>query len=278
MSLMLGSHMSISKGISRSYEDTLNELNANALQIFTKNPRGRQSKSLDPADIARCQEFQQEHHFFCAAHCSYLLNFAQSFESDPWPNESLIDDINRIDAVGGQAVVLHIGRKTGLGDEEAYTNIVQNIEYVIQKTSDKSTWICLENTAGQGTEVGYRFEELGLLVKRIDHPRVRVCLDTCHAFNAGYELRTPDGFAETLSAFDAHIGLDKLALFHLNDSKKELGSRRDRHEDIGFGQIGMDGIMNVVRYAEKNSLPMVLETPMEQMSYHDQIDKIKAAL
>lgn len=276
MSLILGAHMSISKGFFRAYEETKNDLAANALQIFTKNPRGRDSKPLNPADVESCQAFQRQNHFFAAAHCSYLLNFARSFAADPWPNQSLIDDINRIDAVGGQAVVLHIGKKMDMEATVAYENIMNNIHYVLEKTADKKTMILLENTAGQGSEIGYLFEELGTLIKMIDHPRVHVCIDTCHAFNAGYELRDDSGFDQTLAEFDRHIGLEHIKMFHLNDAKKEKGSRRDRHEDVGHGQIGLPGIMRVVQFAEKNSLPMILETPMEQATYKQQIELIKS--
>lgn len=277
MSLILGAHMSIGKGFLHAYEEA-KEIGGNALQIFTKNPRGRASKPLDMNDAKNCQTFQKEHHFFAVAHCSYLLNFAKSFISDPWPNESLIDDIEKIDVIGGCCVVLHIGKKLELSDEEATKNIVANIQYVLDKTGNKKTYILLENTAGQGTEIGFRFEELGKLIKAINHHRVKVCFDTCHVFSAGYDLRGKEEVKRTMKEFDEKIGLQHLIMFHLNDSKKGLGSQVDRHEDIGHGTIGLEGILEICRFADTNNIPCILETPAEHSSYAEQIALLKKSL
>ncbi len=272
--LQIGAHMSIGKGFLTAFTDSKDVVGGTALQIFTKNPRGRESKPLNPEDVAACQEFQKENNFFAAAHCSYLLNFAKSFTTDPWPNESLIDDLRRIDAVGGHAVVLHIGKQLELSEDEAKENIVKNIHIVLEKTKDLKTMILLENTAGQGTEIGYRFEQLGGLIKAINHPRVHVCMDTCHAFASGYDLTSEEGAKETFGLFDEHIGLEHLKMFHLNDAKKEQGSRVDRHEDIAMGKIGLEGILAIARFAEKNNIPCILETPAEHATYTAQIEQI----
>jgi deoxyribonuclease-4 len=276
--LIIGAHLSIAKGFYAAYQEAKEILKGNALQIFTKNPRGGASKPLEKDDVQKCQVFQQENHFFMVAHCSYLLNFAKSHTSDPWPNNSLIEDINRVDMLRGQAVVLHIGKKLEMTEDEAMQNIVENIHYVLDKTSDKKIMILLENTAGQGTEIGYRFEELGKLMKAIHHHRVKVCFDTCHAFSAGYDLRGKKEVENTLQEFDRHIGLENVLVFHLNDTKKTLGSRVDRHEDIEFGNIGLDGILEIVRFAQKHHIPCILETPAEHSSYAKQIQLIKDAL
>lgn len=276
--LRIGAHMSMAKGFTKAYVDAKEVVQGNTLQIFTKSPRGGKTKPLDPKDVQMCQEFQQKNNFFCAAHCSYLLNFTQSFSKDPWPNLSLIEDIERIHAVGGQAVVLHVGRRVGLPLEDVFKNFVYNIHMVLEKTKHLPTLIFMENTAGQGSEVGFQFEELGALLKAIHHPRVHVCLDTCHAFAAGYDLRDKKGVEKTMQEFDRHIGLEHLKMMHLNDSKKGLGEHRDRHEDIGHGQIGLNGILEIVRFAEKNNIPCVLETPMEKESYAEQVKKIRENL
>lgn len=275
MSFVIGAHMSIGKGFFHAYTEAQKDLGANAMQIFTKNPRGASSKPLQQEDIQQCQVFQQTHHFFSVAHCSYLLNFAKSFTHDPWPNESLIDDIRRIHILGGCCVVLHIGKKLELSDEEVVNNIVYNIHYVLDKTKDTPTYILLENTAGQGTEIGYRFDELGMLIRAINNDRVKVCFDTCHAFAAGYDIRNKQAVDNTMREFDQQVGLQNLIMFHLNDAKKELGSRVDRHEDIGFGTIGWEGIFAITEFAHKYHLPCILETPAEKQSYKEQIQIIR---
>ncbi len=278
MSLTIGAHMSMAKGFFSAYQKMKEDVLGNALQVFTKNPRGRQSKELNAEDVKQCQVFQKEHHFFAVAHCSYLLNFAKDFKQDLWPNKSLIDDIIRTEAIGGSAVVLHIGKRLDLDEKEVVKNIVYNIHFVLEKTKEKDVYIVLENTAGQGTEIGFRFEELGMLLEAIADERVKICFDTCHAFAAGYDLRNKKTVEGTFSLFDKQIGLEKLYMFHLNDTKKELGSRVDRHEDIGYGQIGKEGILEVVRFAMKKNIPCILETPAMEESYKIQVENIRKML
>lgn len=276
--MQIGAHVSITKGFYAAYEYSKNELKGSALQLFTKSPRGGKVRALDPVDQQKSLEFQKENNFFCVAHCSYLLNFARPATPDSWANASLIDDVEKISAVGGHAVVLHIGKRLEIPENEVFKNIVENIHTVLEKTQHLNTKILLEITAGQGTEIGFRFEELGKLHQAINHPRVGICFDTCHAFAAGYDLRDEKAVQETFKAFDDIIGLEHLNLFHLNDTKKGLGSRVDRHADIGHGMIGKDGILAVARFAKSRNIPIILETPCEHEGYKEQIADIKASL
>lgn len=259
--LILGAHMSIAQGFLTAVKKTVEDYGGSALQIFVKSPRGRSEKPLGKKEAELTKKYVAENNIQCfVAHCSYLLNFAKDYSQDSWPKQSLISDLQKIHALGGNGVVLHIGKQLESSKEKAYQNIKTNIMAVLEETEKENNWIILENTAGQGSEIGYLFEQLAQLYSVLEkHPRIRFCIDTQHAFAAGYDIgKNPE---KVIAQFEKVVGKNLIALFHFNDSKKEAGARVDRHENIGKGEIGTQGLKNIAKHAIKNNIPMILETP-----------------
>jgi deoxyribonuclease IV len=270
----IGAHASIGNGLENSLK-SIKEIGGNAVQIFLKNPRGRAGKPLDEIEAEKAKEYLKENKMFLVGHCSYLLNFAKPFSKNPWAVESLIDDMKRMSRLGGMGIVLHIGKFLDYPKNEAFENIRKNIGKVLKSTPEE-TYLIWENTAGQGTEVGFRFEELADLYEKVGKDkRIRFCLDTCHSHAAGYDLSTKGGVMEWKNTFDKLIGWDKVVCIHLNDCKREAGSRVDRHEDLGYGTIGNNGLKEIVKLARDSGIPLILETPTRDMSYPAQIKMVK---
>lgn len=270
----IGSHASMAKGFSKAIQDEL-DISGNAVQVFLKNPRGRVGKPLDLEEAKKTKALVEEKDVFLVGHCSYLLNFAKPFEEFHWSVDSLIDDLERIYHLGGKGVVLHIGKFLEYSHAEAFKNIVDNINKVLDK-SPKETYVVWENTAGQGTEIGYKLEELAELYEAIGkHPRIKFCLDTCHAFAAGYDLSNEEGVQNWYAKFDKLIGWDNVHCIHFNDTKKACGSRVDRHEVLKQGMIGEAGLKAIARLAAKTNKPIILETPNEMTGYEKEIAIIK---
>lgn len=269
--LVYGAHMSIAKGFVKAAEVTSEEYRTNAMQIFLKSPRGRYEKNISDGEANAFRDYCRQHGIrFVVAHCSYLLNFTQDVSKDTWPLDSLITDLKNIHRLGGVGVVLHIGKYLELEAQQACRNLSANIADIMRRTEAENNWVILENTAGQGTEIGWQFPELENIFKKElhSHPRVRFCFDTAHAFAAGYDLRDAKGVAQVFGEFDARFGLDRLALIHFNDSLKDLGSRVDRHANLGQGKIGKDGLLAVARFAIAHQIPIVLETPEDDNGSH----------
>lgn len=270
----IGSHASIAKGLTQAIQAEM-AIQGNAIQIFLKNPRGRTSKPLNIEDAKKTKELVKKENLFLVGHCSYLLNFAKPFAEYPWAVENLIDDLQRIDKLGGSGVVLHIGKFLEYSKKEAFKNIVENITQVLEKTP-KETFVIWENTAGQGTEIGWKIEELAELYKAMKkHPRIRFCLDTCHAFAAGYNLSSKEGVKKWQQEFDKLIGWEKVHCLHFNDTKKPCGSRVDRHEILGKGMIGEVGLQAIAKLAVQTNKPLILETPNDMAGYGKEIEMIK---
>lgn len=274
-SLLVGAHASIARGFVVAAEHTFDTLHGTALQIFLKSPRGGTTCKLTDAEAQNYRAYVEPRGIFTVAHCSYLLNFGKPLTTDSWPLKNLIEDVMNLARLGGAGVVLHVGKSLELPRETALAYIAENIATVLKKTERTGVSLFLENTAGQGTELGYTFDELATILRLLrQHPRVRFCLDTCHAFAAGYDIRTPAGVADTFARFDAALGLDRLACIHFNDSKVELGKRVDRHASLGSGLIGLGGLAAVARFAAKRNIPLILETP-DETKYADEIAMVK---
>lgn len=264
---ILGAHMSIAGGFSQAARKTGEVYGVNAMQIFTKSPRGGAVKPLDPDDGAQFKELCQIHkieHVF--AHSSYLLNFAKSIEKFPWMKENILLDFQRLHLLGGRGVVVHIGKALETEREEALAIIVENAKKIIDLTHEHPLWYILENTAGQGSEIGYELEELSKIWKGLEgfSPRIKTCLDTAHIWAAGYEIGTKSGAEKVWNLYDQTIGIKNLACLHFNDSKKECKSHLDRHENIGRGMIGIEGLSTLARLASAKHIPLILETPDEE--------------
>lgn len=275
MKPILGAHMSISKGLVEAARKTREEYDANALQIFTKNPRGRAAKPLNRQDATAFKKYCKENGVdFVVAHGSYLLNLAKPLPANHWSIANLVDDLIRVDALGGTGVVLHVGKFLELPYATAEKELIKNILLVLKKTARLKTKIIIENTAGQGTEMGTTFELLAQLYKGLKkHPRIGFCIDTCHTFAAGYDWKKDPG--KVFKQWDKLIGLDKINCIHFNDSMKEAGSKRDRHANIGTGCIGVPTLKKIAHFAAKKRIPMIIETPEKTRTHLDDLKIIK---
>jgi deoxyribonuclease IV len=260
---LLGAHQSIAGGYYKAVE-TAAELRMDCVQIFTKNNNQWKGKPLTDEDISLFREaIVRTGIRMPCAHDSYLINLASSDES-LW-NKSLdafVIELERAEALGLVGVVMHPGSCVGASAEAGIARIVTALERALKKTKGFSVEIWLESTAGQGSSLGHRFEHLRAILDGLKmHPRVGVCVDSCHLFAAGYPLSLPSEYASTMSEFDKVVGVDRIRAFHLNDSKRELGSRVDRHEHIGKGHLGREAFRNILNDPRFATLPMYLETP-----------------
>lgn len=263
--LKLGAHYSISGGHHKALSEAALR-GCTALQIFTKNQNRWEGKPLDEEEIAL---FKSERARLgievVLAHDSYLINLA-SPDSILWKKSlnALIDEIERAEYLEIEYLVFHPGSHMGSGEKKGIERIACALNRAIETREDCKVMLLLETTAGQGTSVGWRFEHLGEIISRVDRrDRLGVCFDTAHAFAAGYELRTRQGYEETWRLFDHIIGLHYLKAFHLNDSKKDLNSRVDRHQHIGQGFLGVKPFEYILNDERFDGLVGCLETPKE---------------
>lgn len=255
--------MSIAGGYYKAVEAAAS-FGMDCVQIFTKNNNQWRAKPLTPKDAELfSQALAKTGVQAPIAHDSYLINLGTQ-DDELWNKsvDALAAELERAAFLGIDHVVAHPGSHVGAGEEAGLARIAEALDIVFQKTASLKTTVALEGTAGQGTNLGYRFEHLSELIQRCSFPdRLTVCLDTCHLFAAGYPLAPKRKFNETIKEFANVVGLDRLVAIHLNDSKKGLGSRVDRHEHIGRGMLGLEPfelLLNDRRFAK---LPMYLETP-----------------
>jgi len=272
--MLLGCHLSIAKGFTGAI-DAAESLENNALQIFSHNASSWRMKPIFPdAAAAFRARFEDSSVEYVVIHTMYLLNLAS-------PEEALFErsvaaleeEVKRAGLLGVDRVVTHLGAHKGAGQAAGIARIADALDRVIASKAMEQApdlTLLLENTAGTGTTMGASFAELGAIIDTVsDASRVGICLDTCHAFAAGYELRTDTGLNETLESLDHEVGLSKLGLVHLNDSKYPLAARRDRHAHIGHGEIGEQGFCLIVNHPSLRNLPFVLETPKEMDGLRD---------
>lgn len=255
--------MSVAGGLPRAVERAVVH-GCGALQVFTKNANRWRGRPL-PADEIRAfrQAVDESGITPVVSHASYLINLAST---DPQLRQqsltAMTDEIDRAESLGLLGVVLHPGCYTSGETAAGLALVGEALRAVLSERRPGRTMVLLEQTAGQGTALGWRFEELATILAHVDgHPRVGICLDTCHLLAAGYDLATEAGYARTIDEFARTIGFDCLKVIHLNDSKKPLGSRIDRHEHIGKGHVGIEGFCRLVNDRRLRHLPMVLETP-----------------
>ena len=267
--LHIGCHLSSSKGFAAMGRQAL-ELGADTFQFFTRNPRGSKAKDLDPADAASLAALLAEHRFApIIAHAPYTLNLCGVEAANrQFARETMADDLRRLDHIPGQYYNFHPGSHVGQGTEAGIAYITDGLNAILRP--DQATTVLLETMAGKGSEVGGRFEELREILDRVElSEKIGVCLDTCHVSDAGYDLIGDlDG---VLTEFDRIIGLDRLKAIHLNDSKNPAGARKDRHERIGEGCIGLEALTRVVCHPALRDLPFCLETPNELPGYAAEI-------
>jgi deoxyribonuclease IV len=260
---LLGSHMSIAGGLPLAVDRAVVH-GCRALQIFSKSSNQWRARALPPEEIASFRgKVERAGLAPVVAHASYLINLATN---DPGLRERSLsafgEELDRAEALGIAGVVIHPGCYTSGTEADGLRLVADGVRQVLAARRRGRTLVILEHTAGQGTSLGWRFEQLAAMLQHLDgHPRVAICLDTCHLWAAGYDLASPSGYRETFKAFERIVGLDRLRVFHVNDSKKPLGSRRDRHDHIGEGTIGLEAFRRLVNDRRFARLPMLLETP-----------------
>jgi deoxyribonuclease IV len=263
---LLGAHMSIAGGIDSCF-DRLNLIHGSALQIFTTNHRQWRLGHLSPESIELFKmKWEESGRVPIAAHDVYLINLA-AVDKEILSKSVLAfaEELRRCTALGIPYLIMHPGAHVGEGLEPGLARLVANLDRAIDISDTHSVSVLLENTAGQGSSLGSTFEEISFVLKSSRYGETMgVCYDTCHAFAAGYDIRSEDVYGETISRFHQTIGLDRLKFFHLNDSKRELGAHVDRHEHIGKGKIGLEGFRLLLNDPRFQNHPMVLETPKDK--------------
>lgn len=262
---LLGAHFSISGGLHKAVERAA-AYDCTALQLFTANARSWKETSLSDDDIAQFRRALESLSIRVAvSHAGYLINPASPSEETREKSLTALEhEMIRSARLGLPFVVLHPGNYVNGSPEIGMKRIVDGCCRILDRTPADSPRLLLETTAGQGTGIGHTFEELAELLAGIDAPeRTGVCLDTCHIFAAGYDIRTPEAYGKTMAAFDAAIGLGRLHVVHLNDTQKALGSRVDRHEHIGRGEIGVAGFKAIMTDPRLDDIPKIIETPKD---------------
>ena len=276
----IGCHVSINGGVEHAPKRAA-DLGCNTFQIFTANQMQWKASSItEDSQRVFLSEITKYDFQNIISHDSYLVNLGSP---DPkklsMSRNEFIEEIRRSTFLKIPYIVFHPGSHMGKGDEVALKTIAESLDYCMEAVPDSSTMLLLENTAGQGTNVGYTFEHLRTIIDQSQYSnRLGVCLDTCHAFTSGYDLITEAVYNDTFKEFEDIIGLDRLKVFHLNDSKKTLGSRVDRHDQLGKGFIGLKSFYRLVNDERFAELPMILETPGDDEHYTNEIKLLKNAI
>ena len=275
---LLGAHVSTSGGVDKAPANGKG-LGCDAIQVFTRNQMQWRARPLSELEIAGFRKGLKE----CViqttvSHDSYLINLGSHEPVTLQKSlEAFADEIERCEQLGISFLVFHPGSHVGSGEAAGLQRIADSLNAVLGQKPKYRTQVLLENTAGQGSNLGYRFEQLAAILAKTENPnRLGVCLDTCHLFASGYDLRTRTTYEATFKEFDAIVGLGRVKVFHLNDSKKSLGSRVDRHENIGKGELGLEPfrfLLNDPRFA---GLPMLLETPGGDEAYRIDLTTLRS--
>lgn len=269
-----GAHMSISGGVSKSFARG-ESVGLEAMQIFAKNERQWTAKPISAEEAAAFRAEQERTGIHpVVVHDSYLINLAAP--ADELREKSIAafaDELERCAQLNIPYLVTHPGAHTGIGEEAGLARVADAINRLLAEGIGGTTMILLETTAGQGTALGYRFEHLARLLELIPyHDRVGVCVDTCHIFAAGYDIRDADNYQATFAELDRLVGLERVKCFHLNDSQKDVGSRVDRHAHIGQGCIGVEAFRLLVNDPRFANLPMIIETPKGEDMAEDRMN------
>lgn len=273
--LNIGCHLSVSKGFKAMGEEAL-KIGANTFQFFTRNPRGSKAKEIDIKDIEALLELVKENKFAkLLAHAPYTLNACSADEGTrQFAMEVMSDDLERMEYLPNNLYNFHPGSHVKQGTEVGIEYIISMLNTILKQ--EQTTTVLLETMSGKGTEVGRTFEELKQILDGVTlSNKMGVCLDTCHVYDAGYDIvNNLDG---VLDEFDRVIGLDKLCAIHLNDSKNPFASHKDRHERIGEGSIGKEAIVRIINHPKLRHLPFFLETPNELPGYAEEIKILREA-
>ncbi len=267
--IYIGSHISASKGYEAMGKQAL-KLGANTFAFFTRNPRGGKAKEIDEDDVARFLALAEEHSFGkLVAHAPYTMNACAAKEDiRKFAKETMADDLMRMEYTPGNYYNFHPGSHVGQGTQEGIDLIAALLNEVLKP--DQTTTVLLETMAGKGSEVGRNFEELRGIIDRVElKEKMGVCLDTCHVWDAGYDI--VNNLDSVVEEFDAVIGLDRLKAIHMNDSMNPLSAHKDRHEKIGRGQIGLAAMERIIRHPKLQGRPIILETPNDDAGWAEEI-------
>ncbi|VAX39764.1 Endonuclease IV [hydrothermal vent metagenome] len=260
---LLGSHLSIAGGYYKAVR-AAKELDLECVQIFTKNNNQWRAKEMTDEDISMFRDAIEETGIqMPCAHDSYLINLASPKE-ELWQKSlaAFIIELERAEMLGLAGVVMHPGSYVKSTEEEGLQKIIEAFDIVLEKTAGQNVEVWIETTAGQGTNLGHRFEHLNEIISGVqENSRLGVCVDTCHIFAAGYPMETTKEYKATMNEFDNVVGIDRIKAFHLNDSKKEFGSRVDRHDHIGQGFVGINPFKHIINDKRFKNIPMYMETP-----------------
>ncbi len=270
----IGCHLSASKGFLNMAKEAVS-IGANTFQFFTRNPRGFAAKDIDEKDVAEFLKFKEEHNFGkILAHAPYTLNPSSADEKvRELALRIMKDDMERMEHVPGNLYNFHPGSHVGQGSEKG----IELTAYLLNSTltPEMTTTVLLETMSGKGSEIGRNFEEIRAIIDKTElQEKVGVCLDTCHVYDAGYDI--VEDFDKVLDEFDAIIGLERLNALHINDSKNPYESHKDRHEKIGEGYIGLDTMAKIINNPRIKHLPFLLETPNELDGYKEEIEILKS--
>ncbi|MCI8615964.1 deoxyribonuclease IV [Parablautia intestinalis] len=272
----IGTHMSIADGLVKMAENVV-KMEADTMQIFSRNPRGSSYRNYDEAEITKFRQIREKYHLGpVLAHAPYTLNLA-SAKKETYEFACMVirEDIARMDALGIEYIVFHPGSHTGIGADKGIQNIIAGLNQAI--TGRENIMILLETMSGKGTEIGVSFEQLRAIREGMIYPeKVGICLDTCHVFAAGYDIVNDlDG---VLAEFDRVLGLALLRAIHLNDSMMPFASHKDRHATIGDGEIGLTALLQVLKHPLVCRLPFYLETPLDDAGHKKEIEMLRSEL
>ncbi len=271
--LNIGCHLSTSKGFKNMGKEALS-IGANTFQFFTRNPRGGKAKDIDEKDIDELLKIMKENNFAkILAHAPYTLNGCSADENTrKFATEMMADDLVRMEYLPNNLYNFHPGSHVKQGIDVGIDYIVEMLNKVLKP--EQTTTVLLETMAGKGTEIGRSFEEIAKIIDRVElNDHLGVCLDTCHVYDAGYDIL--NNLDNVLEEFDKIIGLDRLKAIHLNDSKNPFHSHKDRHEKIGEGSLGLEGISKIINHPKLRHLPFFLETPNELDGYKAEIELLR---
>ncbi|MFC1479269.1 deoxyribonuclease IV [Planctomycetota bacterium] len=276
--MILGAHISTAGGIGKSPEKA-QTIGADAIQVFSKNQKQWKAKPLQEQDILLFNENMTKFNIKCSAvHDSYLINLATSDSANQKKSRSaFLDEVIRADLLAIPLLIFHPGSHVGAGEAEGVNLAGLALRETLDNTSGSGVMLLIETTAGQGTSVGYTFQQIrDMIDKGGSGERLGVCYDTAHTFAAGYDIRDRESYQETFESFNRIIGVDRLKAFHLNDSKKEFNSRVDRHDHIGEGYIGREGFKLLLNDPRFKTIPGFLETPGGEKYYKKNLSILRS--
>ena len=280
--ILIGAHLSVAGGLENALGLAI-QTNCTVVQIFTKSGRAWFAKPLTEEQITTFKKACKAtpNVKTVIAHAGYLINIAaKNKDIEQQSIASLIAELKRADELGLDALVLHPGSHVGQGEETGLNKIAANLDIVFEQSKTK-TMLLLETAAGQGTNLGYTFEQLAYLYKKVTHKKqLGFCLDTCHIFSAGYDISTTAGYKTVLEHFDTIVGLEHLKAIHLNDSKNECGAKLDRHENLGKGKIPLEAFACIMNDPRLLGVPKILETPIikDSLEYKAEITLLKSMI